>query len=59
MNPTMYKCSRCGRIKRFSDWIYFSDTRGEEREKLNWLLVTNAIEWIFIHCPPCADFYKK
>lgn len=54
-NLTMGKCVHCGKIKHFSNWLHLDEIADKTvRENLSWLIVTEAVNWNFMHCPNCA-----
>ena len=52
---TMYRCPRCARIKRFSDWVFMSQMSDTEKANFTFLISQDKIEWVHIVCRHCVD----
>jgi hypothetical protein len=51
---TLHKCTLCGRIKHFSDWLHLDEIADAEvRRNLSWFIMTGDVDWKFLHCPDC------
>lgn len=56
----MLKCTACGRLKCFDKWLKLDEIQPKEhREKLSWLIVTDGVDFQFIHCSKCLHLYKR